>query len=68
MGKLPSQKYKFGKIMNSNFKFGVSKEFPLQTPYTEFNTLTKQIFENNQPEYIQRVKKVEIKILFIEYF
>ena len=44
--------------MNPNFRFGVSKDFPLKTPYTEFHTLTKHMFGNKQPDYIERVQKV----------
>ncbi len=47
--------------MNNNYKMGVSKDFPLQTPYTEFHSLTKQIFDLEKPDYMQRVKQVSFR-------
>ncbi|CAI2361328.1 unnamed protein product [Moneuplotes crassus] len=57
MGKLPPEVYKFGRVMNNNYKTGVSKDFPLRTPYTESHQLSKQIFDLEKPEYMQRMAK-----------
>lgn len=56
--KLPVPTYKFARNINTNFKFGVSQDFPFVSQYTEFHTLTQTLLPDSEPEYVQRAKQV----------
>jgi len=62
--KLGAQNYKFAHKINTNYKFGLSKDFPFSSQYTEVHSLTKTMFpENETPQYLQRMQNVELRSL-----
>lgn len=60
MKKLPMKPYKFMTRVDTNYKFGISKDFPFPSQYTEFHTLTKTMVPGLEPEYKQRINQVGI--------
>ena len=55
---MPINNVKTQKTIHTNYRFGISKDFPFVSQYSEFHNLTRSLMADDEPDYKVRIKNV----------